>query len=109
MKGLLTEVGVAVILANVVDNVTTYMALTASTPGVRLFEANPLADWGFQRIGMVPFLVVEFLLTAAILVWLIRCKEIGNWTKLAILSCLLALAGGAAINNFLILIDTGII
>ncbi len=109
MKALIFEVGAMTIFANMVDNITTYLALTASVPGTELYEANPITAWGIQMAGLAPFLVAEFLVTSAVIVWIVRNRRLLNWSKLVGLLVILALTGAAVVNNLLVLAEISVI
>jgi uncharacterized protein YacL len=53
------------------DCVSTYLCLTTPSPEYNVWEANPVSEWLFQAIGLVPGLVI-FALAKAIallIVW----------------------------------------
>lgn len=109
MKAAITEIGLMAIMANVVDNITTYVALTAETPGYEVWEANPVAQAGFDLVGLAPFLAAEFFLVTGVLLWVIYSKRLSDWAKLAILFACLVSGAVAAANNLSALVEMGII
>ncbi len=49
--------GVLVMVFNVADNTTTFLCLRQPVPGFEVFEANPLARWLFEVLGLAEGLI----------------------------------------------------
>ena len=60
------------VLLSAADHWTTYLCLSKPVAGVVVSEANPIADWLFSSVGLVPGLLVDSVLTLAALVLVIR-------------------------------------
>ena len=95
--------GALVVLFNLADNATTFLCLRRPVPGFEVIEANPLARWLFESVGLVEGLVFEMLVTMAAVGFLIWTTRISHRTKLFILAVLVALPAWAASNNYLVI------
>ena len=104
--------GWLVVLFNLLDNATTFLCLRGPVPGFTVIEANPIARWMFDSVGLVPGLVLEMALTTAAVAFLVLSPRISNPIRFALLSLLVVLPAYAATNNYLIMralrIDWGI-
>ena len=56
---------IATLALSAIDHWTTYVCLRRPISGWRVTEANPISDWMFQTVGLVPGLLVDSLLTVA--------------------------------------------
>ncbi len=72
---LLLPIFCVVLLLIVGDCVSTYYCLTTPSPGIRVWEANPLAEWLFQKVGLVPGLALHVVVKGILLVLLYRLTE----------------------------------
>ena len=57
--------GVLVLLLNTLDNTTTFLCLRSPVPGFEVIEANPLARWLFDAVGLTEGLVFEMAFGAS--------------------------------------------
>ena len=90
-------------LFNAADNVTTYICLRTRVDGFEIYEANPLAAWGFDLIGLGTGLWIETILCAAAIAFLVYSPLFGLRVRLMLLAVLAALPAGAALNNMLVM------
>jgi hypothetical protein len=90
-------------LFNAADNFTTYLCLRSPVEGFEIYEANPLAKWGFDRVGVGTGLWIETVLCAAAIAFLVYSKMFQLRTRIALLAVLAALPAGAALNNLLVM------
>ena len=56
------------------DHWTTYLCLHSPVSGFEVTEANPLAAWLFQSVGLVEGLMIDSLLTIVALAFLITTR-----------------------------------
>ena len=92
------------ILANMGDNLTTYLALTSPVhPGNIITEANPLARYLFEQIGLVPGLLFDMLVTVGVLYYLMNWNVAPYKLKVFIFGTILAIVTWAVVNNTLVL------
>ncbi len=95
--------GALVVLFNLADNATTFFCLRRPVPGFEVIEANPLARWLFESVGLLEGLIFEMLITTVAVGFLIWTTRISHRAKLAILAVLVALPAWAATNNYLVI------
>lgn len=95
---------VLLILANLGDNISTYLALTLpAKEGMLISEANPIAAWIFEAMGLVKGLVFEFVVSVMLFYWLMGVKDIPYKWKVVIFVGILIPTVYAVINNVWIL------
>jgi hypothetical protein len=63
-------------------------------------EANPISDWLFQTVGLVPGLLIDSLLTVSAVAFLLTTRRLPNFTKKAFFGLVVASTGYAVINNY---------
>ena len=97
----------AACLSNVADNITTYLCLSQYSDIV--YEANPVADFFFARLGLASGLLVETLVSSIVIVviganlWFPEEKILGPFgrrnSSFLFLVSLTLLLTGVAISN----------
>jgi hypothetical protein len=87
------------LLFSLADHWTTYLCLRAHVVGWEVSEANPLAEWLFQRFGLAEGLWIDTLVTALVLGFMVRTQRIAQPAKLAALGVLVATTAYAVANN----------
>jgi hypothetical protein len=100
--------GALVVLLNVADNTTTFLCLRNPVEGFEVVEANPIARWLFDSVGLAEGLVLEMLITTAAIAFLVQTQRIPSRTKLMLLSVLALLPAWAALNNYLVIRAVGL-
>jgi hypothetical protein len=90
-------------LFNAADNLTTYLCLRSPVDGFEIYEANPLASWGFELVGLEAGLWIETVLCAAAILFLLYSPLFGIRSRIALLAVLAALPAGAAANNLMVM------
>lgn len=100
--------GALVVLLNVADNATTFVCLREPVEGFEVVEANPIARWLFESVGLAEGLVLEMLITTAAIAFLVHTERIPSRTKLMLLSVLALLPAWAALNNYLVIRAVGL-
>lgn len=91
--------GVLAVLLNLADNATTFLCLRAPVPGFEVSEANPAAAWLFSAIGLKEGLVLEMVISAVAIAFLVETRRVPPRIKLALLVVLSLLPAWAALNN----------
>jgi uncharacterized BrkB/YihY/UPF0761 family membrane protein len=87
------------LLFSLADHWTTYLCLRGHVPGWEVTEANPLAEWLFQRFGLAEGLAIDTLVTVLVLAVLVRTPRIPRPLKMAALGVLIATTAWAVANN----------
>jgi hypothetical protein len=87
------------LLLSAADHWTTYLCLRSPINGFQVTEANPLAAWLFQSVGLVEGLVIDSLLTIAALAFLLTTNRMPRVAKLVFLFAVIAWTGYAVANN----------
>ena len=88
------------LVASAADHWTTYLCLRAPVSGWQVAEANPLADWLFQSIGLVPGLLLDSALTVCALGFVLMTRLIPLPLKSGFLTAVLLWTGVAVANNW---------
>ena len=81
------------------DHWTTYLCLRAPNTGWEVTEANPIADWLFGSVGLVPGLLVDSGITIAAVVFLVHTKRLSAGMKYGIFGLIAFVTGVAVVNN----------
>lgn len=100
--------GFLVLILNAMDNTTTFFCLNTSVPGFEVTEANPIARWLFDSLGLVEGLLLEGLITAAAVSFLVLSHRIPHRARLAVLTVLTLLPAWATLNNLFVMQALGI-
>ena len=100
---------VAVLLLTAADHWTTYLCLRAPVSGWLVTEANPVADWLFQQVGLIPGLIVDSLLTVAALATLVITRQFTQRLKTAVLAVVAVATSYAVVNNLFALSSLGLL
>jgi uncharacterized protein DUF5658 len=93
----------------VIDHVTTWLCLRAPIPGWEIREANPLAAWLFGRFGLVEGLVLDTLVTVGAVLFVAQARRVPRAARLALLGMLIATSAFAAVNNFDVIQQIGLL
>ena len=87
------------LLFSLADHWTTYLCLRTHVAGWEVTEANPLAGWLFQRFGLAQGLWIDTIVTALVLVFLVRTPRIARPLKMGALGLLISTTAYAVANN----------
>ena len=87
------------LLFSLADHWTTYLCLRGAVAGWEVTEANPLAAWLFAHFGLAEGLVIDTLVTALVLAFLVRTSRVGRAAKVVALSVLIGTTAWAVANN----------
>ncbi len=96
-------------LMNALDNWTTFTCLQQPVPGYEVYEANPLAAWGFETFGLLPGLIGEMMLTMVAIAFLVRSHTFSLPVRLILLTAMVVLPGWAALNNLQVMQALGLL
>jgi hypothetical protein len=108
-KLVLPGLAASVLFFNLLDNLTTYICLREPVPGYQVTEVNPLADWLFQAVGLVPGLVFDFALTLVVVVFVATSSVKSLGVRLIILGALSLLSAYASVNNLIVMFQIGLL
>jgi hypothetical protein len=100
--------GALVVLFNLTDNTTTFLCLRQPVEGFEVVEANPIARWLFDSIGLIEGLVLEMVITTAAIAFLVFTTRLPRRAKLLLLALLALLPAWASLNNLLVLRVVGV-
>ncbi len=100
--------GALVLLMNALDNATTFLCLRDPVTGFDVFEANPVARWLFDGVGLAEGLVLEMALSTAAVLFLISTRRIPGRSKVVLLTVLALLPSWAVANNLQVMYEVGI-
>ncbi|NRA04231.1 MAG: hypothetical protein HRU00_16685 [Myxococcales bacterium] len=100
--------GALVLLLNLADNATTYFCLVEPIPGFLVVEANPVARWVFDSMGLLEGLVFEMSVTTFTVGFIVWTSLLSPRLRLVILLILIALPGIAVWNNMRVIEALGI-
>jgi hypothetical protein len=96
---LLSALTAVIAVLTALDHWTTYVCLRASVPGWEVTEANPLAAWLFDSVGLGTGLVIDTAVTAAAVLFVHRTRVLPSPVKSLCLLLLVATTGYAVANN----------
>ena len=82
-----------------VDHWTTYLCLRSPVAGWTVTEANPISDWLFEGVGLVPGLVIDSVVTVVAVILLLTTSRVPQYAKGAFFSLVVLTTGYAVINN----------
>ena len=82
------------------DHWTTYVCLRQPVSGWEITEANPISEWLFQTVGLVPGLLVDSLVTVSAVIFLLTTRRLPDFAKKAFFGIVVCSTGYAVINNY---------
>jgi len=100
--------GLAVVVFNLLDNLTTFLCLRAPVAGFDVVEANPFARLLFDGVGLVPGLLLETAVTTCTVAFLVWSARISRPLRFGLLTVLALLPAWASLNNLLVMRAVGI-
>ncbi len=87
------------LILSAADHWTTYLCLRTPLDGWEVTEANPLAEWLFSSLGLVPGLLVDSAVTLAAVTFLLGTRHLSDTVKIGFFGIIAAWTGIAVINN----------
>jgi len=100
--------GATVLILNLADNATTFLCLRAPVEQFVVFEANPVARWLFEGVGLLGGLALEMVLSTIAVMFLVQTSRITARAKIVLLALLAALPAWAVANNMQVMYEIGI-
>lgn len=86
-------------LLSAADHWTTYLCLRAPVDGWRVSEANPISEWLFQTLGLVPGLFLDSVVTLIAILFLVGTPRIPTAAKSTFFALAAAWTAYAVFNN----------
>ncbi len=96
------------LLLTAADHWTTYLCLRAPVPGWQVSEANPIAAWLFQSLGLVPGILLDSAVTLVAIAFLLGTALVPRAAKQAFFLAVVAWTGWAVVNNVKAILIMGI-
>jgi hypothetical protein len=87
------------LLLTAADHWTTYLCLRAPVPGWQVTEANPIAEWLFHSVGLVPGILIDSAVTLAAIAFLLGTALVPLAAKRGLFLAVIAWTAWAVINN----------
>jgi hypothetical protein len=81
------------------DHWTTYLCLRDPVTGWEVTEANPIAEWLFGTVGLVPGLLLDSAVTLVAVVFLVSTRLIPRRVKAGFFGFVVLSTGFAVVNN----------
>jgi hypothetical protein len=82
------------------DHWTTYVCLRRPVSGWQVIEANPISEWLFQTVGLVPGLLVDSVVTVSAVAFLLVTRRMPDLAKKTFFGLVICSTGYAVINNY---------
>jgi hypothetical protein len=90
---------ITTLVLSAADHWTTYLCLRNPVAGWDVSEANPISDWLFSGIGLVPGLLLDSVVTVFAVLFLLSTRRLHKNLKVAFLCTVTLCTGYAVINN----------
>jgi hypothetical protein len=87
------------LLLSAADHWTTYLCLRRPVEGWLVSEANPIAEWLFQTLGLVPGLMVDSAVTVIAIVFLVTTPLLPRLAKSVFFVFVIGWTAYAVMNN----------
>jgi hypothetical protein len=81
------------------DHWTTYLCLRAPVTGWQVTEVNPIAEWLFATVGLVPGIVLDSVITLLAVAFLVGTRFVPAPAKSAFFLVIVLWTGYAVANN----------
>jgi hypothetical protein len=96
------------LLLTAADHWTTYLCLRAPVAGWQVTEANPIANWLFQSVGLVPGILLDSAVTLAAIAFVLGTALVSRSVKGGFFLAVVAWTGWAVVNNLNAILVMGI-
>jgi hypothetical protein len=100
--------GALVLILNTLDNATTFLCLREPVRGFEVIEANPLARWLFDAVGLAQGLVFESAITVGAVTFLVLTRALPTRIRMLLLVVLTVLPAWAVVNNLQVMTAIGV-
>lgn len=97
-----------ILVLSAADHWTTYLCLRTPNVGWEVTEVNPLAEWLFGSVGLVPGLLVDSVVTVGAVAFLLTTTRFGVATKYGFFGLIAFVTGVAVVNNLVAISAIGI-
>ena len=87
------------VLISGADHWTTYLCLRQQVTGWDVTEVNPIAEWLFATIGLVPGLLLDSAVTIAAVGFLVVTRAVPRLAKYVFFVLVIAVTAYAVVNN----------
>jgi hypothetical protein len=87
------------LLLSAADHWTTYLCLRRPVEGWLVSEANPISDWLFQTLGLVPGLVIDSMVTVLAVAFLVTTPLLPRLAKTLFFIFVIGWTAYAVVNN----------
>ncbi len=105
---MLNILALLTLLLTAADHWTTYLCLKSPVPGFDVSEANPIADWLFQALGLVPGILIDSAITLGAIGFLVTTALIPRAAKRIFLMAVIGWTGYAVVNNLQAILAMGL-
>jgi hypothetical protein len=97
--GALRILATSALLLTALDHWTTFLCLRQPVAGWQVTEANPISDWLFAVVGLVPGLLLDSAITVIAVVFLLSTSLLALSAKKLIFTFVVVWTAYAVINN----------
>ena len=105
---MLTALVALTLIFTALDHWTTWWCLRSPVPGWAVTEANPIADWLFETLGLGPGILLDSALTVLVLALLVATPLLPLKAKSGLLAVVILGTGWAVVNNVQAILSMGI-
>lgn len=105
---MLHLVAAATLVLTGADHWTTYLCLREPVSGWDIVEANPLAQWLFESVGLLPGLLIDSALTLGAIGFVLTTTRFPRFVKFSLLIFISVTTSYAVANNLQALAALGI-
>ena len=96
---MLHLLALAALLLSAADHWTTYLCLRRPVDGWLVSEANPISDWLFTELGLVPGLLVDSAVTLVAVAFLVTTPLLPRTVKGVFFVFVIGWTAYAVVNN----------
>ena len=96
------------LLLSAADHWTTYLCLRHPVDGWTVTEANPIADWLFSTVGLVPGLLIDSAITVWAIAFMFTTQRFPSALKLGFFSLVVLWTAHAVANNVQAIVSLGL-
>jgi len=99
---------ISTLLLTALDHWTTFLCLRQPVEGWQVTEANPISDWLFSALGLLPGLLLDSVITLTAVVFLLSTSLLARSVKKFVFTFVVVWTAYAVINNFQAITELGI-
>ena len=108
MQSSLRILALLTLFLTAADHWTTFLCLRQPVSGWQVTEANPIAEWLFSSMGLVPGLVFDSIVTVIAIAFLLTTGLLPRPAKGVILTFVVGWTGYAVFNNLTAIATLGL-